>query len=91
MTSSTDQSALAAVLVTARVKFISGLVVVALVLGIVTEGLSLLINYYTLKKLKCDMIDSMIKVSSSFSLEDVRNNKYPYRHNWLNYAEPCLE
>ena len=91
LTSSTEPSAIDTVLATARLKFISGLVVIALALGIVAEGISISINYYTLKQLKCDLVDSMIKVSSSYSSEDFHNNKVPHRGNWQNYAEPCLD
>ena len=88
MTSSTDQSAIAALLATGRVKFISALVVIALVLGIVTEGISISINYYTLKKLKCDTIASMVTVAASYSSQELHNNKVPSR--WQNDAASCL-
>jgi hypothetical protein len=90
LTGSTDQSALAALIATGRLKFISVLVVIALVLGIVSEGISISINYYTLKKLKCDMIESMIKVAASYSTADLHNNKYPNTNNWEYYAPSCL-
>ncbi len=50
----TDQSALAAVLATARVRFISALVVIALLLGIVTELLSIASGYYNTLKLAAE-------------------------------------
>ena len=46
----TDQSTLVAVLSTARVKFISTLIVIALVLGIAAECMSLVTAYYNMRK-----------------------------------------
>jgi len=49
-----DQSTVAAVLSTARVKFISTLVVIALLLGIATEGISIVSGYYNMHKLAAE-------------------------------------
>ena len=50
----TDQSTVAALLSTARVKFISALVVIALLLGIAAEGISIVTGYYNMQKTKAE-------------------------------------
>jgi len=61
LTGSADPSVLDAVLSTARVRFISALVVIALLLGIVSEVISVTISYYTLRKTRCDAATSAIE------------------------------
>jgi hypothetical protein len=66
----TNQSTLAAVLSTARVRFISALVVVALLLGIATEGISITSAYYNLRKVRCDAALSAIEAGTKGSTRD---------------------
>ncbi len=92
MSSSSDQSAIAALIATGRVKFISFLVVIALLLGIFSEVITVAINLYTWRKLRCDMVSSMFKVASeTMSGHEIGDPKFYWLHNWQKYREICLE
>lgn len=81
-----DQSTIAAILTTARVRFISALVVVALLLGIVAEYLSITTAFYNLLKARCDAAISAVTALSNGS---VPGKSYGNRQQ--DFLRDCLD
>ncbi|MGO9172237.1 MAG: hypothetical protein ACLP7P_09760 [Rhodomicrobium sp.] len=67
---------ISASLSSARAKLISMLIVIALVLGIVTEAISMMTGFYGLRKARCDAAMSAVQVEAhGTSLNDHGPNK----------------
>lgn len=84
----TDQSQpveqISIVLKTATARIIAFLAIAALLLGLIAEGITITINYYSLRKLKCELAESIVKIEATYRTQGRQKPR------WEEFAEDCI-